>query len=68
MSGDLFPDAPEQRRPITLADQIAEVERELALRRRTYPKWILSGRLFEFDADRQMAVMEAVLTTLVGLR
>jgi hypothetical protein len=50
--------------PIALDAQVREVEREIALRRRVYPRWIESGRLTQSAADRQIAVMQAVLETL----
>ena len=55
---DLFGDA------IPISDQVAEVEREIALRRRVYPRWVSNGQLKQDRADRQIAVMEAVLKTL----
>jgi len=45
-------------------DQIAEVKREIALRERVYPKWVEAGRLKQDKADRQLAIMRAVLATL----
>jgi hypothetical protein len=36
---------------ITLAEQIAEARRELALRKRCYPQWIKSGKLDAGDAQ-----------------
>lgn len=50
--------------PVPLGEQIAEVRRELTLRRRNYPHWVQSGRLKQATADRQIRVMEAVLATL----
>ncbi len=55
---DLFFDA------VPLSDQIAEVERELALRQRVYPNFVSAGRLTQERADRQKSVMAAVLKTL----
>lgn len=54
--------------PITLQDQIAEIEREVVLRERVYPRWIASGKLPQHKADRQLAVMTAVLQTLYELK
>lgn len=51
----------------TLAEQIAEVQRELALRKRVYPTLIQSGKLDAGDAKWQMLVMEEVLRTLMRL-
>ena len=45
-------------------DQIAEVKRGIALRERVYPKWVEAGRLKQDKADRQLAIMRAVLATL----
>jgi hypothetical protein len=44
--------------------QIAEVKRELALRRNVYPKFVASKRLTELAADRQIAALNAVLVSL----
>lgn len=49
---------------VTLKDQIAEVGREVGLRRSVYKRWIAAGRLKQEDADRQLARMEAALWTL----
>ena len=52
---------------IPLAEQIAEVQRELALRKQCYPGWIKRGTLDAGDAKRQILVMEEVLRTLLRL-
>jgi hypothetical protein len=36
------------------------IEREVALRRSAYPRFISSGKLKQEKADREIAVMEAV--------
>jgi len=41
-------------------DMIAEIERELALRRRNYPRWITAGRMSPNTARRQIAVLEEI--------
>lgn len=53
---------------VTIERQIACVEREIALRRRAYPRWVSAGRMTQRDADRELAEMEAVLATLRGLK
>jgi hypothetical protein len=53
---------------VSIERQIACVEREIALRRRAYPRWVQAGRMTEHQADREVAEMEAVLATLRGLR
>ena len=52
---------------ITLAEQIACVERELAMRRRAYPKWVTAKRMSQESADREITAMTAVLATLKSL-
>lgn len=58
---DLFPD---HSSPVTLQEMIAEVERELALRARVYPKWVAAGRLSQAKADAYTRRLEAVLELL----
>ena len=50
---------------ITIAGQIAEVMREMALRRNTYPRLIGSGKLKASEAELCTARMEAVRDTLL---
>jgi hypothetical protein len=45
---------------ITITEMVREVERELTLRRRVYPGWVAAKRMTKNNADRQIAVMEAV--------
>ena len=52
---------------ITLAEQIAEAQRELALRRKCYPAWVKSGKLTHEDAYHQLQCMEAIVRTLMRL-
>lgn len=60
MSG-LFPEA----RPDINA-QIKEVEREIAMRERVYPRWVESGKMTQAAAARQIENMKAVLSTLTA--
>jgi hypothetical protein len=54
--------------PIPLEAQVREVQREIELRRRVYPAQVQNRRLMtQATADRQIAIMEAVLATLKGL-
>lgn len=53
--------------PVTLADEIAEVRRELRLRYRHYPRWIEAGKMTEAEARRHIAVLDAVLTRLIAI-
>ena len=52
---------------ITLAEQIAEAQRELALREKCYPGWVKSGRLSMDEAYHQLAAMRAIVRTLTRL-
>ena len=52
---------------ITLDEQIAEAQRELALRRNLYPQWVKAGRLSAEDAYHQLAAMAAIVSTLQRL-
>ena len=54
--------------PPDIREQIAEVAREIVLRERVYPKWVEAGRLTQAKADRQIAVMNAVLATLQAVQ
>jgi hypothetical protein len=52
---------------IPLIDQIREIERELAVRRKVFPNWIRDRKISQAEADRRIATLEAVLTTLKKL-
>lgn len=54
--------------PATIDEQIACVEREIRKRRTAYPRWVATGRMSRDKADREIATMEAVATTLCRLR
>jgi len=44
----------------TLAEMIAEAERELAMRRRVYPRWVEAGRMKQHHAERRIEMMAAI--------
>mgnify|MGYP000152376146 FL=1 len=48
------------RPDITTADKRREAERELAMRRKVYPRMVETGRMKKHEAERQIAVMEAI--------
>lgn len=52
---------------IPLADQLAEVRREIGMRRKAYPRWVSLGRMKQEQADRGIAAMEAARDTLARL-
>jgi predicted ATPase len=48
--------------PITLADKIKTLMREVEFRRRVYLNvWVPKGRITQHVADREIAIMEAIL-------
>ena len=53
---------------VTLADQIAEVKREIGMRLKVYPREIAAERLDPGDAEARTVRMVAVLQTLEALR
>ncbi|MBX9697889.1 MAG: hypothetical protein K2X74_00575 [Acetobacteraceae bacterium] len=61
MSSDLFPDAGNM---VSLARQIACIERELRMRRQVYPRRVADARMTQRAADDEIAAMEAALATL----
>lgn len=50
---------------VPIADQVAEVRREIALRQRVYPYQVAKGKLEQAEADRHMRRIEGVLATLL---
>jgi hypothetical protein len=53
---------PEGRFPV--ADLIAEAQRELDLRRQYYWRRVRAGRMRQDDADKRIALMEAIVKRL----
>jgi hypothetical protein len=51
----------------TLADQIAELRRELDLRPRVYSRWVSDGRMTQAQCDERIGRMRAALKTLEAL-
>lgn len=45
-------------------EQMKEIDRELAMRRRLYPQWVERGSLKQSVADRQIKLMEDVRETV----
>lgn len=52
---------------VGLAAQLAEAQRELQLRYRVYPGLITRGNLTSVQADRQIALQQAIVATLQAL-
>lgn len=47
--------------PFTRAEKRAELKRELRARAHVYPRLIASGRVAQATADRQTAILQAIL-------
>lgn len=54
--------------PVSIDEQIAEVERELKMRGFVYRQRVAAGKLSQKKADEQIAAMEAALETLKKVR
>lgn len=52
---------------IRLSEQIAELERELALRQLLYPRWIAAGSMAQATGEYQIAALKAAIRTLQSL-
>lgn len=50
--------------PLTTAEMIAELEREIALRRSVYPRFVAKKRLRQDVADRRIKILEAIISRL----
>lgn len=53
---------------LSLASQIACVRREIAQRRKVYPRLVATRKMRQVEADRHIDEMEAVLATLEWLQ
>lgn len=51
--------------PPTIKEQIAELKRELQMRRSVYPNWINVGRLRQDTAAHRLACIESTLAFLI---
>lgn len=51
-------------KPPTLEEAIAEVLRELAMRKSCYPRWVESGKLKPETAERQLTRLQLALANL----
>ena len=69
MLTDLFSDKemPDLTGRFTMQEQIRCVEREIAMRKSAYPKFVERGRMKPAEADVELACMEQVLRTLRSL-
>ena len=49
---------------MSIEEQVQCVKRELAMRRRVYPRLVYSERMIQSEADHEILAMQAVLETL----
>lgn len=50
--------------PVSIAQQIEAVEREIGMRNRVYRRWIRDGKMSQTKADHELNAMRAALATL----
>lgn len=50
---------------ITVAEQVKCIERELALRKRVYPRWIEQSKISPGKAEYEIKVMESIRLSLL---
>ena len=53
---------------VPLEEQIACVIREIGLREKLYPRWVLAGKMTQARSDREISAMRAVLASLQALQ
>ncbi len=51
----------------TAVEKQKEAERELAMRRNVYPKWVASGRMKQEEADKRTACMTDIVADYKAL-
>lgn len=54
----------EQKPVFQVAELAEEARREVAMRKRVYPRWVEGGRMTQAKADRGLALMEAIAEKL----
>lgn len=52
----------------TTEEQIACVKREIAMRERVYPRWVMNKRMTQPTADKEIATMRDILGRLERAR
>lgn len=62
MTDDMFPRA--TYKDIRKADMLTELERELKVRERVYPRWVAAGKLDPVTADRRILIIKALIKKL----
>lgn len=49
---------------VTLANEVAEIERELKMRERVFPNWVKNGKMTQAQAEHRIACTVATLERL----
>lgn len=52
---------------VTFDEQVAELDREIATRKRVFPKWVAEGKISDKDAAQRMARLVAARETFEAL-
>lgn len=53
--------------PITRAEVLAELRRELTTRQRVYPRWIVEGKITDEVATRRVATIQEAIVLITAL-
>ena len=53
---------------ITVLEQIECARREVAMRKRVYPRWVANGKMKQNKADLEIEIMESIVDLLLGLQ
>ena len=53
--------------PITITEQLACLDREIAMRERVYPRWVSAGKMTQAKVDHEMRAMRAARDMLRSL-
>lgn len=51
----------------SLAEQLAELRREFAVRQRVYPRWVSTKRMTQDEATHSLACLQAAIASLEAL-
>lgn len=63
MTGDLLTRV---EPPITAADMVEELNREIGMRQRVYPVLVDKKRMTQGEADRRVAILRAAMNWIIG--
>lgn len=55
------------KHPISIGEMKAELQREIGLRKRVYPRWVELGKVNAADAERRIAILESAVVALASM-